>query len=105
MSEHTKVVKKTKDAVESKTLEIHRSPTSSFQTIYCNNTQVTVSYFDMKIMLGEVAAVTDESLEVTDKVAVYMSLEHAANLHRLLGEQLQMYVERFGPLREPVRPR
>lgn len=105
MPENVRVVKKTKDGAEAKTLRIERSPIGAFQTIYSNNLQITLTYFDIKIVFGEVSAVTDDTLRVLDKAAVYMSPEHASALYRILGEQLQKYRDRFGDIRpEPGLP-
>jgi Protein of unknown function (DUF3467) len=99
MPETAKVTKKTKDGSESRTLRVNRSTDESCRTIYCNNTQVAVSYFDFKIQFGEATSVTEDSLNVLDKVAIYMSPEHAGALYKLLGRQLESYTERFGSLR------
>jgi uncharacterized protein DUF3467 len=99
MPEHVKVVKKTAAAAEVSTVQIVRNPDPSFQTIYANNVHILTSYYDLKILFGEVVSVSGETLQVTDKAAILMSLEHAAAFHRVLGEQLKAYRERFGEIR------
>src|SRR5712692_7223631 len=95
--DNIKVIKRAHGkTAEVKSLAMERTQASNFQSIYVNNVQISVSYFDVKMLLGEVSAITDGRLNVSDKVAVTMSPEHAASLHKLLGDQLEKYRENFG---------
>lgn len=80
-------------------LQVERSAGPNFQSLYINNVQMNVSFFDVKLLMGEVTAASEEGVKVTDKVAIMMSPEHAASLHSLLGSQLDLYRKSFGPIR------
>jgi hypothetical protein len=99
MPERMKVTKLTQDSEDSKTLPVFREQSSGFQTIYVNNAQIALSFFDIKLLFGEVVSASDEGVKVLEKLAVYMSPEHAVAFHRVLGSQLQVYRDRFGEIR------
>jgi hypothetical protein len=107
MADEIKVVKrpggKTPDEVQNLTTE--RTPAPYFQSIYANNAQISTSYFDIRMRLGEVTGVLPDRIPVLDKVEIVMSPEHAASLYRLLGQQIEIYRQSFGEIRiEPTAP-
>lgn len=99
MQDTVKVIKKAKQSPEVAEMRMERTPAPTFQAIYTNNVQISISYFDIAISLGQVTGASAELVRVADLAKIYLTPEHAASLHSLLGQQLQRYRETFGELR------
>ncbi len=99
MPDHVRVTKRTKEAAESRQVLVRREQSPTFQAVYANNVQISVSFYDFKILFGEVVGVGDESISVMDRVSVSMSPEQAQSVHRMLEAQLATYRQRFGDIR------
>jgi hypothetical protein len=101
MADEMKVTKRSGPTVreETRTLAVQRRRTDGFQSVYADNVQVSVNYFGISMLLGEVEEVGQQAIKVCDRVMVHMSPEQAGALHKLLGVQIEKYCENFGQLR------
>src|SRR5436309_1838370 len=101
MPDETKVTKRSaKGQSDTRVMAISRSRSNTFQSVYADNAQLSVNFFGISMLLGEVSSVEDGTLGVMDHVMVHMSPEHAASLYHLLGAQIDKYRASFGELRE-----
>ena len=71
--------------------------------IYSDYVNLNIGFFGVKLAFGTMDAVREspDLPEVTMLVQIGMSAEHAKALHDLLGRQLAIYEEKWGPMREP----
>lgn len=69
--------------------------------VYADYVNVNLAYFGFKLAFGsmDLAPAGQRPREVTLSAQVAMSAEHAKSLHDLLGKQLSLYEDRFGPIR------
>ena len=67
---------------------------------YANNTQVTISPFDVRLSFGEIVKVDLETakLIVRLKASIAMSPQHAKAMMLLLKRQLDLYESKFGAI-------
>lgn len=65
---------------------------------YANNTQVTISPFDVRLIFGEIvkADLEKATLIVRLQASVAMSPQHAKAMLLLLKRQLDLYESKFG---------
>lgn len=68
-------------------------------TVYSNFMGVGATQFDIAIIFAEVTGMDGPQALATPRVKVLLSPEQAANLIRMVGETLQVYVKHNGPLR------
>jgi hypothetical protein len=85
---------------EMKVLQVKRSQCPGFQSFYADNVQMSVNFYGVSLLLGEVVEVDESSIQVSDRARVHMSPEHAVELHRLLGERIEKYRMAFGQIRQ-----
>lgn len=91
---------------------MERVASEEVPTIYTNNIQVKLSYFDVIFELGLIEDASPERVLVRDVAKVAMSPQHARALNNILTEKLAEYEQQFGPLprarlakgARPVRP-
>ncbi len=82
------------------TRNVQRSPNRI--SIYADDTQVARNYFGFSIKFNQILHIDTEKGDVylEEMAVVSMSPEHASAVHRVLGEQLESFVETFGELRQ-----
>jgi hypothetical protein len=68
-------------------------------TIYSNLLGVGITPFDLAIIFGEIANITEDEVVGNPKVKIYLAPEQVGNLIRMLEESLKMYTTNAGPLR------
>ena len=78
--------------------ELIRERAADAPVIYANSVNIGTSLFDISLGFGQIEESTPKRLVVTETLRVIMSPQHAKELSRLLGEQVQGYEDRFGPL-------
>jgi len=77
----------------------YRNSPEGLTRIYSNNVALAGTRFDIKIIFGEVADITDDKAIVENRVMVTLSWLEA----KLLGEFLQANVKAFEELNGPLR--
>jgi hypothetical protein len=82
---------------------LERERPSEFRTFYTNNAQVITTYFDIGILFGELLDANEQRILIKDLALVKMSPEHAKSLNRVLTQQLEIYENRFGPIRAELK--
>ncbi len=65
---------------------------------YVNNTLVTTSLYDVKLVFGQVVNANGNKLLVDPEVIVFMSPQHAKAIALMLDKQIKAYEERNGPI-------
>lgn len=68
-------------------------------TVYSNLLGVGITPFDISIVFGEIANITEDEVVGNPKVRIYLAPEQVGNLIRMLEESLKMYTTQAGPLR------
>ncbi|HYI93530.1 MAG TPA: DUF3467 domain-containing protein [Bryobacteraceae bacterium] len=79
---------------------VSRTKSADFHSVYVNNANFAVSFFDIRFMFGHLVMDPGEPPRIEDKVAISMSLEHAKALHMALDRVLSNYERDHGPIRE-----
>lgn len=69
----------------------YSKPLDSIPTYYANNTNVTVSNFDVKLTFGRLSEVSDQGSVVDPQAIVFMSPQHAKAVAELLAKQLAIF--------------
>ena len=65
-------------------------------TFYANNTNVTISAYDFKLIFSQIVESTDNKVNVEPQAIVFMSPQHAKAIADLLTKQIRTYEERTG---------
>jgi len=100
LAEEMRVSKRTgRHTDEVKMLEVKRSQCPGFQSFYADNVQMSVNFYGVSVLLGEVVEVDETAIHVSDRARVHISPEYAVELHRLLGDQIEKYRVNFGEIR------
>jgi hypothetical protein len=75
-----------------------------FLSIYTNNANVQISYFDFRIDFRQILPGSDGRMTVERLASVVMSPQHAKAFLGVLAENLDQYEEQFGAitLQRPV---
>jgi|ERR1017187_4389462 hypothetical protein len=81
------------------TLPVRRSRSETYKTVYSNNVQVGVSYYDLRIHFNDVVAASKESIAVEELITVVLAPEQARDLLSALQRTMLQYTDKFGPLR------
>ena len=81
---------------------IIRRNSSTHTSTWSDSAHLVTGFFGLKITFGEVMNVDQESntIEIEDRLTVSMSPEHALSLSKLLQQQIRIYEERFGTIRQ-----
>ena len=81
--------------------ELINSPT--FVSLYTNDTQIQVTPWDVRLILGEITNVIPSPDSVTVKLngEVRMSPQHAKRIVQILTSQIALYEKNIGPLPLP----
>jgi hypothetical protein len=91
--------------LEKPSIPVHKSRSERYATIYSNNIQVGMSFFDLRIQFNDVIAASKESISIEELATVVLAPEQARDLLAALQKSLEQYEERFGPLRpSPAGP-
>jgi len=94
--------------VEKPTATVNRTRSDRYATIYTNNVQVSISLYDVRLLLNDVVSATQSRIDVEEQAAIVMSPEHARDVSEALRRALAQYEERFGPIRpspeQPAKP-
>lgn len=70
--------------------------------LYSDYVSVNLSFFGIKLSFGTIdVGESQDETSGTLNVHVGLSPEHAKALHKLLGNQIEIYEGKFGALREP----
>jgi hypothetical protein len=85
--------------LEKPSMPVRRSRSERYATIYSNNIQVGMSFFDLRIQFNDVIAASKESISIEELATIVLAPEQARDLLAALQKSLQQYEERFGPLR------
>lgn len=81
---------------------VRNTKAPDFKTVYTNNVAFSVSAFDISLVFGEIEGVSEgKILDVTQKVRVSMSPQHAKILATILVQNVQMYETKIGPIHLP----
>jgi hypothetical protein len=68
-------------------------------TVYSNLLGIGITPYDIAIIFGEIANITEGEVVGNPKVRIYLAPEQVGNLIRMLEESLKMYTTNAGPLR------
>ena len=78
--------------------------TKSFDSLprfYVNNTNATVTNFDLRLTFGQVTEISPEKIVVDPQTIIFMSPEHAKAVVALLAKQLAIFESNNGPIPQP----
>ena len=68
-------------------------------TVYANLMALSMTPFDISVILGEVGKATIEEVEGIARARIILSPEQASNLTKLLSLAVEKYIQNNGPLR------
>ena len=68
--------------------------------VYADWTALTSSYTGFRFLFSVALDKSKESVTLTPQSAVCMSAEHALQVYRLMGRQIELYEKRYGQIRE-----
>jgi hypothetical protein len=90
-------------ALEPRTVKGLRNVNSpDFLSIYSNNAALSVNFFDVSFVFGEMQGIDDDGmLKVEQRLKVTMTPTQAKILSILLFQQISMYEARFGQINLP----
>ncbi|HOI96089.1 MAG TPA: DUF3467 domain-containing protein [Syntrophobacter fumaroxidans] len=86
---------------EKKKIQVEHVQSEKFQSIYTNNANVQISYFDFRIDFRQMLTGTDGRMIVERQASVVMSPQHAKALLGVLAQHVEQYEEQFGAIRMP----
>ena len=69
-----------------------------FQSIYTNNANIQISYFDFRFDFRQLMPGADGGMVVERMASVVMSPQHAKALLGVLTENIRQYEEQFGSI-------
>jgi hypothetical protein len=76
----------------------------TFVSLYANDTQVQVTPWDFRLILGEISDIGpkgDPSVTIKLVGEVRMSPQHVKKLVQVISGQLALYEKNFGPIPQP----
>jgi hypothetical protein len=76
-------------------------PESSLFSTYANNIQVTWTYFDVRMLFGEVVDLLPTKMVIEQRAQVTISYLQAKLLIQTLGQAISTYESLFGELKAP----
>jgi hypothetical protein len=82
----------------------YRIPPEGMVRVYSNNVSMASTRFDIRLIFGEVADVTDEKAIVENRVQVTMSWIETKVLADFLQANVKAFEELNGPLKLPAIP-
>jgi hypothetical protein len=68
------------------------------QYIYCNHFGIAQSPFDVRLTFAEITDVTNDTVEVRERVQVTMSLPFAKIVSEMLSDRVKAIEEAHGPI-------
>ncbi len=68
------------------------------QYVYCNHFGIGQSPFDVRLIFSEMTDVTDDTIEVRERVQVTLSFEIAKIMSNMLSTQVKVIEEAHGPI-------
>jgi hypothetical protein len=71
---------------------------------YTNNFSIGYTVFDLRLVFGEVTDVTEQKIEVTQRVHVSMSWLEAKALTESLAAYVKNYEDSYGPIKTEFSP-
>jgi len=83
--------------------EVEFLPGATRQMYYANHGQVSLSLFEIQLLLNFVQGVNPKTrkLSIVNHLTVILAPELAAAVYKALGNALTNYEKQFGPLRQP----
>lgn len=82
----------------------YRIPPGGTPQVYSNNVQLATTSFDVRIIFGQVADVSDDKVMVDQHVQVTISWLEAKLLADFLRANIEAYEALNGPLKLPKNP-
>lgn len=79
----------------------YRPPKDGLPHVYCNNVQMASTSFDVRVIFGQAADLTDDKVIVDQKVQVTMSWLEAKILADFLQANIKAFEDLNGPMRLP----
>jgi hypothetical protein len=76
----------------------HRSDSPSKFSIYCNNTELALSPWDVRIKIMEMLGAEGGVVELIVHGSLAMSPQHAKAFSEALQKTIQIYEDNFGPI-------
>ena len=75
----------------------------AYVTLYVNDTQIQISPWDFRFLLGVIVSTPDDrsSVRIQQVGEVRMSPQHAKTVARVLLQQIQNYEEHVGQIPQP----
>jgi Protein of unknown function (DUF3467) len=78
--------------------EIRLTQSDDYRERYANSVQVRASVWDFCIYFGTVKQTSENSVEVQNHEAIFLSPQQAKALYRLLEQNVQGYEQTFGEI-------
>ena len=92
---------KQESADEQAANRVRATNTEPVPTYYVNNVRVRTSIFDMKMEVGHIVDVKDDTLLVENQAVLIMSPQHAKSLSSLLTRRIAHSERLFGKIPSP----
>ncbi len=68
------------------------------QYVYCNHFGIGQSRFDMRLIFADIIEVTDDTIEVKERVQVTLSFPMAKLVSIMLSDQVKAFEDAHGPI-------
>ena len=93
--------KRSKPTKEIEVITRNTSPSPNRLAIYSDDAQISRNFYGFTVKFNQIIEIDHEKKELylEERAVVSMSPEHAAAIHKVLGQQLEDYVETYGELR------
>ena len=82
--------------------QVEEQKSENFVSLYANTAKVENTFFDFKIIFGQILNASEQTLVVEHLASVIMSPQHAKTFHSILTDQMKRYEEKFGPIVLPA---
>ena len=82
-----------------KIADLTRVPTSNFFSTYANNTHGSSSFYDLRLVFGQVIIPQVKEPYIEDRASITITWEHVGPLRDLLDRMLKTYQAEYGPAR------
>jgi hypothetical protein len=79
--------------------KLQRLQAPGFVSVYANNTNSTNSFYEVRLLFGQIIGRPDAAPIVEDSVMVTMTWEHAVRVRDMLSRILADYERDQGPIR------
>lgn len=88
---------------QSRTIE-YVEPEDGRLLVYANNHMIAVTAYDIRVLFGEVVGVTDEKIEIEQRVQVTMTWLQAKYLMENLLQRIAAFEKLNGEIKLPTIP-